>query len=186
MTLVTSATDVALANIGLITADAVTLADVERVVAPDHVNHEAHNEPLECRRPGPLGLLATRYWLRSAFERFDFEILDVAEDGPLVALRCEVTARHTGDFVFCDPAGDVKDAFPPTHREARINQTHWFTVLDGLAVEHRATRDDLGMALQLGWVPPKPPYLVGMALAKRRVRRAMADGTAPWQLAALS
>ena len=177
----TGAAAVALANIDLITGPAFSLAEAERVVAPDHVNHEAHNEPLECRQRGPLGLLATRKWLRSAFERFDVEVIDVAEDGPLVALRCAVTVRHTGDFVVCDAAGDVKEAFPPTYREATIGQTHWFTVVDGRATEHRANRDDLGMAVQLGWVPPKPPFLVAMALAKRRVRRAVATGTAPWQ-----
>ncbi len=177
----TDAVGVALANFEVITADTVTLAEAERVVAPDHVNHEAANEPLECRQRGPLGLLATRAWLRSAFERFDIEVLDAVENGPLVALRCEVTVRHTGDFVFCDAAGDVKDAFPATLREATIGQTHWFTIVDGLATSHRADRDDLGMAVQLGWVPPKPPFLLGMALAKRRVRRAMALGTAPWQ-----
>ena len=86
----TDAVGVALANFEVITADTATLAEAERVVAPDHVNHEAANEPLECRQRGPLGLLATRAWLRSAFERFDIEVLDAVENGPLVALRCEV------------------------------------------------------------------------------------------------
>jgi hypothetical protein len=181
MTLVTCATDVAIAGMRLISADSVTLADVERLVAPDHINHEARDEPVECRQPGPLGLLATRHWLRHAFAELDFEVLDAIEAGEIVAVRCEMRVRHTGDFVVCDATGDVKDAFPATQREAAISQTHWFRVRDGLALEHRANRDDLGMATQLGWVPPKPPFLLGMALAKRRVRRAMADRTAPWQ-----
>ncbi|MDA0182740.1 ester cyclase [Solirubrobacter phytolaccae] len=179
--LTSSPTDIALANFELITAESVTLADAERVVSPDHVNHEAHNEPLECRARGPRGLLATRAWLRAAFSRFEIEPLDVVTDGELVAFRCAVTVHHTGDFAFFDPAGRVKDAFPPTGREATIFQSHWFTIRDGLALEHRAVRDDLGMAVQLGWVPPKPPYLVGMALAKRRTQRAVDRGTAPWQ-----
>lgn len=177
----TSTTAVALANFELMTAEAVTLADVERVLSADHVNHEAHNEPLECRERGPRGFLATRAWLRSAFSRLEFEPLDVVEDGPLVAVRCLMTVRHTGDFVFCDAAGRVEQAFPPTQREATIAQTHWFTITDGLASEHRAVRDDLGMATQLGWIPPKPPFLVGMALAKRRAQRSINRGTAPWQ-----
>ena len=142
---------------------------------PD-LDHEAASEPLECRRPGPLGLLATRAWLRSAFERFEIEVLDAVENGPLVALRCEVTVRHTGDFVFCDAAGDVKDAFPATLREATIGQTHWFTIVDGLATSHRADRDDLGMAVELGWVPPTPAFLVRSALARRRLRRRLGAG----------
>src|SRR5215472_15953627 len=31
--------------------------------------------------------------------------------------------------------------------------------------------DDLGMARQLGWIPPTPAYLLKMALAKRRAKR---------------
>ena len=73
MPLVTSATDVAIAGMRLISADTVTLAEAERLVAPDHINHEARDEPVECRRPGPPGLLATRHWLRHAFSELDFE-----------------------------------------------------------------------------------------------------------------
>jgi hypothetical protein len=32
-------------------------------------------------------------------------------------------------------------------------------------------RDDLGMARQLGWIPPSPAYLIRMARAKRRAAR---------------
>jgi hypothetical protein len=35
-------------------------------------------------------------------------------------------------------------------------------------------RDDLGMAVELGWVPLTPIYLLRSALAKRRARRATA------------
>ncbi|MEP6955852.1 MAG: hypothetical protein ABI883_03440 [Chthoniobacterales bacterium] len=43
-------------------------------------------------------------------------------------------------------------------------QTHWFRVRDGAIVEHDAVRDDLGMAKQLGWIPPRPVYLLRMLL----------------------
>ena len=36
---------------------------------------------------------------------------------------------------------------------------------DGLVAEHWAVRDDQGMALQLGWVPPSPWYLLRCAVA---------------------
>ena len=38
-------------------------------------------------------------------------------------------------------------------------------------IEHGANRDDLGMARQLGWIPPAPAYLLKMARARRRARR---------------
>lgn len=45
----------------------------------------------------------------------------------------------------------------PTGRSFSVLHTHWFVVKDGLIVEHRATRDDLGMSRQLGLLPPAPP-----------------------------
>lgn len=44
----------------------------------------------------------------------------------------------------------------PTGRRFSVLHTHWFRLKDGLIVDHRATRDDLGMARQLGLLPPAP------------------------------
>jgi hypothetical protein len=38
-----------------------------------------------------------------------------------------------------------------------VLHTHWFRLKDGLIVDHRATRDDLGLSRQLGLLPPAPP-----------------------------
>ena len=40
-----------------------------------------------------------------------------------------------------------------------------------MIIEHWANRDDLGMAKELGWVPPTPAYLFKMARAKRALVR---------------
>lgn len=53
--------------------------------------------------------------------------------------------------------GGVYLGVPPTGRKFSVLHTHWFVVKDGLIVEHRATRDDLGMSRQLGLLPPGPP-----------------------------
>ena len=37
-----------------------------------------------------------------------------------------------------------------------MTQSHWFLLEDGRIIEHWANRDDLGMARQLGWIPPTP------------------------------
>ncbi len=51
----------------------------------------------------------------------------------------------------------------PTGRSFSVLHTHWFKLKDGMIVEHRATRDDLGMARQLGLLPPGPPRVADEA-----------------------
>jgi hypothetical protein len=63
--------------------------------------------------------------------------------------------------------------FPPTRRRFAATQTHWFRIADGLVIEHWANRDDNGQAMQLGWIPPSPIYLLRMQLATRKAKRAL-------------
>jgi hypothetical protein len=35
-----------------------------------------------------------------------------------------------------------------------VKQSHWHRLVDGLVVEHWATRDDLAMVMQLGFLGP--------------------------------
>ena len=65
----------------------------------------------------------------------------------------------------------MDNVFPPTGRTFAMTQSHWFRLEDGRIIEHWANRDDLGMARQLGWIPPSPAFLVKMARAKRRALR---------------
>ena len=67
--------------------------------------------------------------------------------------------------------GAVDAVFPPTNRTFAATQSHWFRIEDGMIVEHWDNRDDLGMARQLGWIPPIPAYLFKMACAKHRAKR---------------
>ncbi|MDX6262968.1 MAG: hypothetical protein QOH84_4656, partial [Kribbellaceae bacterium] len=62
-------------------------------------------------------------------------------------------------------------AFPPTGKTFAVTQSHWFRLRDGKVIEHWANRDDLGQAMQLGWIPPTPVFLVKMTLALRKARR---------------
>jgi hypothetical protein len=41
-----------------------------------------------------------------------------------------------------------------------------------LALRSISVMADVGIAVELGWVPPSPLYLLRSALAKRRARRA--------------
>lgn len=82
-----------------------------------------------------------------------------------------MTGRHTAPFTPYTVDGKLDAVFPPTGKPFAITQSHWFRMEDGKIAEHWANRDDLGMAKQLGWVPPTPAYLIRMARAKRRAQR---------------
>ena len=88
-----------------------------------------------------------------------------------------MSGRHTGVFTIYGPNGEITQAMPPTGKRFATTQTHWMRVKDGKVIEHWANRDDQGTAMQLGWIPPSPWYLVKMALATRRARKHSAAGT---------
>jgi len=142
------------------------------VAHPEFFNHEQRDEPPATRGPGPERAFGVAQWLRAAFADLRWEIHEVVAENDLVAVRCTMLGRHTGDFVAYDFEGHVAEVFAPTGRSFTASQTHWLRMRDDQAVEHWAQRDDYGMAFQLGWAPPTPRYLVRCAVAKRRARRA--------------
>ncbi|MFF5079214.1 ester cyclase [Actinoplanes sp. NPDC000266] len=147
------------------------LGELDDVVHPRATNREAKDEPPACRGQGPAAFAATARWLRAAFADLNFDVHDTVADGDLIAVHCTMSGRQIGPFVAYDERGEVAQAFPPTGRAFAITQTHWFRMSDGQVIEHWANRDDLGLAAQLGWVPPTPAYLWRMARAKRHARR---------------
>jgi predicted ester cyclase len=147
------------------------LEEFHEVFHPECVNHEAKAEPPATRGRGPEAMYATALWLQAAYADLTWEVHEVLAERDLVAVHCTMSGRHVGDFVTYTEDGAVGDVFPPTGKRFATTQSHWFRVRDGQVVEHWANRDDLGTAQQLGWVPPTPPYLLRMALARRRARR---------------
>ena len=76
--------------------------------------------------------------------------------GDEVVVLMAVSGTHKG--VSQRPVnGGVYLGVAPTGRSFSVLHTHWFKLKNGLIVEHRATRDDLGMSRQLGLLPPAPP-----------------------------
>lgn len=59
----------------------------------------------------------------------------------------------------------------PTGRAFTVRQAHFQRIRDGLVAEHWAVRDDQGMAMQAGWIPPSPRFLLRCGLATRKARR---------------
>ena len=154
------------------TAD-LALAEVN--VTSDFVNHRALHEPLPARGRGPTALHATARWLHDAFSDLHFEIDNIALAGDVAVAWVTLHGVNTGPFVVHDsPHGTVTDVFPPTGRAFATRQVHWFRIERGAIAEHDAVRDDLEMAKQAGWIPPRPAYIVRMRLARRRARRAAA------------
>ncbi|WP_433307002.1 ester cyclase [Actinoplanes sp. CA-030573] len=147
------------------------LDELTECVHPQAVNREAKDEPPACRGRGPAAFAATAHWLRAGFADLSFEIHDAVADGELIAVHCTMSGRQVGPFLSYDEHGEVAQAMPPTGRTFAITQTHWFRMKDGQVIEHWANRDDLGLATQLGWVPPTPVFLWRMARARRQARR---------------
>ena len=73
--------------------------------------------------------------------------------------------------MFYDEDGGVAQVMPADGQAVRVTQTHWLRLRDGKVIEHWANRDDQGMAMQLGWIPPTPWFLLKAAMATRRARR---------------
>ena len=149
-----------------------TYEDFVEVVHPEALNHESKDEPPATRGRGPAAFYATALWLRDAFADLDFEIHAVVAEDDLVVVHNTMRGVHARTFVGYKADATVDQAFPPTGRPFASTQTHWLRVHDGQVVEHWANRDDMGTAIQLGWIPPTPAYLVRMARATRQARRA--------------
>ena len=114
----------------------------EQLVHPDFVNNEAEPE----RQKGASGAAATSEWLRSCFGNLRYEIHRVFIDGDMAAAYVTMHGTHEGGL----PPG-----VPATHKPFAVEHVHLFRFADdGRVVEHSAVRDDLGMVMQLGLLPP--------------------------------
>ncbi|MCH5645080.1 ester cyclase [Gordonia sp. ABSL49_1] len=148
-----------------------SIADLAEINHPDAVNREAIAEPPATRGTGPVAFFATGEWLRAGFSDLAWTTENSVVEGDLVVIHGTMSGRQTGDFVVWTPEGTVERAFAPTGASFTVRQAHFQRVVDGLVVEHWAVRDDQGMAMQLGWVPPSPWFLWRCYLATRRARR---------------
>jgi predicted ester cyclase len=139
---------------------------------PSAVDRENRLQPPSSRVPGPASFYSTALWLRAAFADLHYDIHHVVADGDLVVVNSTMNGRHDAAWAVYADDGGVDAVFPPTHKTFAMTQSHWFRMQDGKIAEHWANRDDLGMARQVGWIPPTPAFLFRMARAKRRVTRA--------------
>ena len=149
-----------------------TLNDLIAVVHPDATNRESAAEPPATRGHGPEAFRATGEWLREAFSELVWTTERSITEGDLVVTFGTMSGRHTGNFVVWTEDSAVERVFVPTGKAFSVRQAHFQRIRDGLVIEHWAVRDDQGMALQAGWIPPTPGFLIRCARATRKARRA--------------
>jgi predicted ester cyclase len=145
----TSLADVAVASIKAI--EHLDLDACRATTHPDALNREAVTEPLACRQPGPLGSYATAEWLHNLADDISWDIHEAIAQGDLVAVHTTMRGHQSNPHTLYDPAGQPAQVMPNHGRSFAVTQTHWFRMSDGLVIEHWANRDDLAMAMQLGW-----------------------------------
>jgi predicted ester cyclase len=138
---------------------------------PEAVDRESRIQPPSSRGRGPDAYYSTALWLRAAFAGLHYDIHHAIADGDLVAVNSTMNGRHAAPWTVYDADGEIDTVFPPTGRTFAMTQSHWFRIEEERIIEHWANRDDLGMARQLGWVPPTLSYMMRMVRAKRRTRR---------------
>ena len=148
-----------------------TLDDLHAVVHPDATNREAAAEPPATRGRGPAAFHATGQWLRDGFSELTGTTEQSVAEDELVVTFGTMSGRHTGNFVVWTADAKVERAFAPTGKTFRVRHAHFQRMRDGLVIEHWAVRDDQGMAMQAGWIPPTPTFLFRCARATRKARR---------------
>jgi predicted ester cyclase len=146
-------------------------AEFDGLYHPEATDGENRIQPPSSRVQGPDCFWSTAQWLRAAFPDLHYDIHHAVTDGELVVVNSTMNGTHEHPWVMYDDDARVDTVFAPTHKPFAMTQSHWFRMKDGLIFEHWANRDDLGMAMQVGWLPPTPVYLVRMALAKRKAKK---------------
>jgi predicted ester cyclase len=148
-----------------------TFADLAAVVHPEATNREATAEPPATRGRGPEAFHATGRWLSEGFSELSWTTERSIAENDIVVTFGTMFGRHTGNFVVWTPDEHVERVFVPTGKTFTVRQSHFQRIQDGFVIEHWAVRDDQGMAMQAGWIPPTPGFLIRCALATRKARR---------------
>ncbi|CAN5140557.1 hypothetical protein BH10PSE13_BH10PSE13_26090 [soil metagenome] len=115
---------------------------------------DTRNHGVAVGRKGVLRVLTDIF---ATFPDFHSEIFDLMAMEDKVVTRIMNTGTHKG--VGKVPVnGGLLVGVPPTNKRFKVQAIHWWTLKDGLIVEHRASRDDIGMMQQLGLLPMSPRY----------------------------
>jgi len=106
---------------------------------------------------GRKGLVRVLTDIFATFPNFRSDIFDLVAVGDDVVIRTINSGTHKG-MAKIPFNGGLLVGVPPTGKRFKVQSIHWLTLQDGLIIEHRASRDDIGMMQQLGLLPMTARY----------------------------
>ena len=122
--------------------------------AAEFFDEDTRNHGVPVGRKGVLRVLMDIY---TTFPDWHSQIEYLAAIGDDVITRIITTGTHKGIGKMLVNGG-LLVGLPPTGNTFKIQSIHWHTLKSGLIVEHRASRDDIGMMQQLGLLPAVKRY----------------------------
>lgn len=105
------------------------------------------------RAVGRAGLQRVFGGLYTLFPDWHFALEEMVAEGDAVVCLMMMSGTHLGTSDAPVLGGGLVGV-APTGKRVLVQNIHRYRVRDGAVVEHRATRDDLGMMQQLGLLPP--------------------------------
>lgn len=129
------------------------------------------------RRVGHAGLRMVQKDIWTRFPDAALESKEVVAVGDCVIERLIYSGTHLGVGRLPVDGGLLIDV-PPTGKHFAVQHIHWWTLKNGLIVEHRANRDDMSMMMQLGLLPAVPLVSEPANLNEERVMHRNVTGTA--------
>ncbi|HWJ36780.1 MAG TPA: ester cyclase [Steroidobacteraceae bacterium] len=147
-------TDLAAQNAGIIRRQNLVQNGGDAAGAAQFFAEDTRNHGVPVGRKGVLRVLTD---IINTFPDWHTQIEDLAAIGDDVITRVISTGTHKG--VGKIPVnGGLLVGVPPTGNTFKVQSIHWHTLKNGLIVEHRASRDDIGMMQQLGLLPAVKRY----------------------------
>jgi glyoxylase-like metal-dependent hydrolase (beta-lactamase superfamily II)/predicted ester cyclase len=139
-------------------------------------------------RARPEGIRAALEDIHRSFPDYQSRVLEMRAIGDTVVALSQISGTHRG-MAQTPFFGGVLQGVKPTGKRFEVLVTHWWRFRDGKIVWHQATRDDLGIARQLGLgldkplaqpTAPAPPSLVRAGVTEKLSEHvwAIPDGSA--------
>lgn len=107
------------------------------------------------RAVGREGLARVLGDIYATFPDWRMEIVEMIAAEDSVVVRCTVSGTHQGVGRLPVNGAMLVDV-APTGKRFEVQHIHWYKLRSGKIVEHRASRDDIGMMRQLDLLPPAP------------------------------